>query len=104
LTLLAASQLVLFLLMEVSERIVQHEPFTEGLLASGFAFELLFAIGSALLLGLLGSIAVRVIRVSRRRPMAAKIESRIGLIPQRVAPAHPVIVVGGVRAPPLVST
>jgi hypothetical protein len=87
----------------VSERVVQHELFMEGLLTSGFGFELVFAIGAALLLGVLGSIVIRVIRVARRRPTTARIEGRIGLIPQRVAPAHLVIVVGGVRAPPLVS-
>jgi hypothetical protein len=103
LTLLATSQLILFLLLEVSERVVQHELFMEGLLTSGFGFELVFAIGAALLLGVLGSIVIRVIRVARRRPTTARIEGRIGLIPQRVAPAHLVIVVGGVRAPPLVS-
>lgn len=103
LTLLATSQLILFLLLEVSERIVQHEPFTEGLLASGFGFELIFAIGSALLLGASGSIVIRVIRVARRRPTTAKIEGRVGLTPQRVPPVHAVIVVGDVRAPPLVS-
>lgn len=103
LMLLATSQLLLFLLMEVSERIVQREPFAEGLLASGFAFELLFAIGSALLLAGLGSAALRVIRSLRRRPTTATIEDPLGLARQHVAPAHELIVVGDVRAPPVVS-
>jgi hypothetical protein len=102
LTLLATSQVVLFLLMEVSERFIQREPFSHGLLASGFGFELLFAIGSALLLAALGSVALRVIRSFGRQPRTAPIENRIGLFPREVAPAHPPILVSGVRAPPLV--
>jgi hypothetical protein len=101
--LLGTSQFVLFLLMEVSERIVQREPFTDGLLASGFAFELLFAIGSALLLAGLGSAALHVIRSLRRRPTTATTEDPVGLARQYVPPAHELIVVGDVRAPPVVS-
>jgi hypothetical protein len=97
---LAASQLALFLLMEVSERLVQREPFTEGLLASGFDVELLFAIGSAVLLAVVGSVALRVIRSLRRRPGTRRMEGGIGLTPRHVAPAHRSILVGGVRAPP----
>ena len=103
LMLLATSQLLLFLAMEASERIVQSEPFTDGLLATGFAFELLFAIGSALLLVGFGSVALGVIRSNRRQPTTATIEDLIGLITEHVAPIHPLIVVGDVRAPPLVS-
>lgn len=101
-TVLATSQLLLFLLLEVSERIVQREPFTDGLLASGFAFELLFAIVSALLLAGLGSVALRVVRSIRRQPTTAAIDDLVGLIPESLAPAHSLIVVGDVRAPPLV--
>jgi hypothetical protein len=101
LTLLLASQLLLFLAMEVSERIVQREPFTEGLLASGFVFELAFAIGSALVLGVLGSIAIRIARVVRRRPAATPIEDSLGLSPRHGVVARPVLVVGSVRAPPI---
>jgi hypothetical protein len=103
LMLLASSQLLLFLLMEVSERIVQQEPFTDGLLASGFAFELLLAIGSALLLAGLGSVARRVLRSVRRQPTRLAIDDRVGLLPESLAPTHPLILVGDVRAPPLVS-
>lgn len=103
LTLLTTSQLLLFLLLEVSERIVQREPFTDGLLASGFALELLFAIGSALLLAGLGSVALRVIRSPRRQPTTTAIEARIGLTPESVACIRPLILVGDVRAPPLVA-
>jgi hypothetical protein len=101
--LLATSQLLLFALMEVSERIVQREPFTDGLLASGFALELLFAIGSALLLAGVGSVARRVLVSPRRQARTAAIDDRIGLLTESLAPTHPLIVVGDVRAPPLVS-
>lgn len=101
LILLATSQLVLFLLMEVSERVIQREPFADGLFASGFAFELLFAIVSALLLTAFGSVALRVIGSIRRRAMTAPIEDRIRTIIDRVVPARAVLVAGSVRAPPL---
>jgi hypothetical protein len=102
LSLLATSQVALFLLLEVSERLIQREPFSGGLLASGFGFELLFAIGSALLLAGLGSVALRVIRSFRRQLTAVTVEDPVVLFPLHVAPAHPPILVGGVRAPPLV--
>ena len=100
--LLIASQLVLFLVLEVSERLVQDEPFADGLLASGFLLELLFAIGSALLLACLGSAAIRAIRsLGRRRPTATD-QGRLDHMPGRATPAQSLIVVGDVRAPPLV--
>jgi hypothetical protein len=102
-TLLVFSQLLLFLLLEVSERIVQREPFADGLLASGFTFELLFAIGSALLLAAVALAALHVIRSPRRRPTTATIEDLVGLVRHRDVPVHELIVVGDVRAPPLVS-
>jgi hypothetical protein len=103
LTWLVTSQLLLFLLLEVSERLVQREPFSEGLLASGFAFELLFAIGSALVVAALGSAALRVIRTPRREPTAAASEDCVGSIVESLAFSRPLIVVGDVRAPPLLS-
>lgn len=103
LTWLMTSQLLLFLLLEVSERLVQREPFTEGLLASGFVFELLFAIGSALVVAALGSVALRVMRTPRREPTAATSEDRVGSIAESLAPSRPLIVVGDVRAPPVPS-
>jgi hypothetical protein len=101
LTWLVTSQLFLFLLLEVSERLAQREPFTEGLLASGFVFELLFAIGSALVVAGLGSVALRAIRTPRREPTAAAGEDRVGSIAASLACSRPLIVVGDVRAPPL---
>lgn len=100
--LLIASQLVLFLLLEVSERVVQNEPFADGLLASGFFLELLLAIGSALLLACLGSAAVRAIRSLGRRRVSATDQGRLDQTPRRATPAQSLIVVGDVRAPPLV--
>lgn len=100
LILLVTSQLLLFLLMEVSERVIQREPFTDGLFASGFAFELLFAIGSALLLVLLGSVARRVFDSLRREALTARIDDRILATPEGIVRAHAAVVMGGVRGPP----
>ena len=100
--LLIASQLVLFLVLEVSERVVQNEPFADGLLASGFFLELLLAIGSALLLACLGSAAVRAIRSLGRRRATTTNQGRLDQMPRRATPAQTLIVVGDVRAPPLV--
>jgi hypothetical protein len=103
LTRLVTSQLLLFLLLEVSERLVQREPFSEGLLESGFVFELLFAIGSALVVAALGSVALRVMRAPRREPTAATGEDRVASIAEYLVFSRPLIVVGDVRAPPLLS-
>lgn len=99
---LIASQLVLFLLLEVTERIAQRDPFAEGLFGSSFLFELSFAIGSALVLVALGFAVLRVIRSIRREHPA--------VVARILAPNTPVVVPlvrrtlrpGGTRAPPLV--
>lgn len=99
---LIASQLVLFMLLEVTERIAQRDPFAEGLFGSSFLFELSFAIGSALVLVALGVAVLRVIQ-SMRRPAPVVVAN----IP---APSRPLVVApvrlslrpGGTRAPPLV--
>jgi hypothetical protein len=99
---LIASQLVLFMLLEVTERIAQRDPFAEGLFGSSFLFELSFAIGSALVLVALGFAVLRVIRSIRRQSPV--------LVAQIVAPNRPVTAPivrrasrpGGTRAPPLV--
>jgi hypothetical protein len=99
---LIASQLVLFMLLEVTERIAQRDPFAEGLFGSSFLFELSFAIGSALVLVALGFAVLRVIR-SIRRPQPV-------LIARILSPSRPVtspivrraLRPGGTRAPPLV--
>lgn len=100
LSLVATSQLLLFLLLEVSERVYQREPFTEGLFGQVFALELLIALISSLLLTGLGSIARRVIRSLFSRPTGVPITDRIGPITRRIAPTLALIVVGDVRAPP----
>jgi hypothetical protein len=98
---LIASQLVLFMLLEVTERIAQRDPFAEGLFGSSFLFELSFAIGSALVLVALGFAVLRVIRsIRRQQPI---------VVAQIAAPDRPVVVPlvrrtlrpGGTRAPPL---
>jgi hypothetical protein len=99
--LLTTAQLFVFSLLEVSERVVQDEPFVDGLFASGFGFELLFALASALVLAVLGSIAIRVIRSLRRRATTVTVPDGNGLIPPRIPPTRTVVVVGDVRAPPL---
>ena len=86
------------------QRLLQG-PFVEGdsrLFESGFILELAFAIGAALVLVALGSLAIRVIRSIRRRPPTAVLEPpRISepvlrFVRVRVA-AGPL----GRRAPPL---
>jgi len=98
---LIASQLVLFMLLEVTERIAQRDPFAEGLFGSSFLFELSFAIGSALVLIALGFAVLRVIRSIRRQPrvVVAQIEatSRPAVAPLVRRASRP----GGTRAPPL---
>src|SRR5262245_55827336 len=98
---LIASQLVLFILLEVTERIAQRDPFAEGLFGSSFLFELCFAVGSALVLIALGFAVLRVIRSIRRQP---------SMVPSQIpAPRVPVVTPlvrralrpGGTRAPPL---
>jgi hypothetical protein len=97
---LIASQLVLFMLLEVTERIARRDPFAEGLFGSSFLFELTFAIGSALVLIALGFAVLRVIRSIRRRQPA--------VITRILTPSRPVAVPlvrrtlrpGGTRAPP----
>src|SRR4029078_6889732 len=75
LAVLIASQLVLLILLEVTERIAQRDPFAEGLFGSSFLFELSFAIGSALVLVALGFAVVGVVRAVRRQ--AAELSAHI---------------------------
>lgn len=97
---LAAAQLALFLLLEVSERLVQAEPFVDGLFGSGFALELVLALASAVLLALVGSVAVRAMGTSARQRVVARTDGRRDPVALRVPIARPVVVVGRVRAPP----
>lgn len=101
LLLLATSQLTLFLLMEVSERLVQREPFTDGLFASGFVLELMFALGSALVLTLLGSVALRVIGSLPRRSVSVTLRDHIDPVTELFVRTRHVICEGDPRAPPL---
>ena len=99
---LIASQLVLFMLLEVTERIAQRDPFAEGLFGSSFLFELTVAVGSALVLIALGFAVLRLVRsVWRQQPV---------VVAQIRTPSRPVVTPlvrrelrpGGTRAPPLV--
>ena len=100
LALVMASQLVLFVLLEVSERIYQREPFTAGLLTEGFSAELIIAVGLSALLIALGHAALRAIRSLRRHPTPPAIQDRLGAIVHEAPSVHALIVVGDVRAPP----
>lgn len=62
------SQLALFLILELTERLAQREPFIDGLVGSSFAFEFLFAVIGALVLAAVGAVALRLIRSLRRNP------------------------------------
>ncbi len=99
---LVASQLVLFMLLEVTERIAQRDPFAEGLFGSGFMFELSFAIGSALVLIALGFAVLRLVRSVRRRPPVLVAHIRTPSRPVVVSLVRRVSRAGGTRAPPLV--
>ena len=99
---LIASQLVLFMLLEVTERIAQRDPFAEGLFGSSFLFELSFAIGSALVLVALGFAVLRVIRALRRQPPVVVAQILAPVPPVVVAPVRRSLRPGGTRAPPLV--
>ena len=99
---LIASQLVLFLLLEVTERIAQRDPFAETLFGSSFLFELSFAIGSALVLVALGFAVLRVIRSIRRQPPLVVTHIAVTRRPGVVAPVRRSLRPGGTRAPPLV--
>lgn len=99
---LIASQLVLFLLLEVTERIAQRDPFAEGLFGSSFLFELSFAIGSALVLVALGFAVLRVMRSIQRHPPVVVAQIPTANRPVVVAPVRRSLRPGGTRAPPLV--
>ena len=47
LTVFATSQVLLFLTLELTERLIQRQPFIEGLFASGFTVELVLALACA---------------------------------------------------------
>src|SRR4029077_3927033 len=81
---LIASQLVLFMLLEVTERIAQRDPFAEGLFGSSFLFELTSSVGSALFLIALGSAVLRLVRwIWRQQPV---------VVAQIRTPSRPVVI------------
>jgi len=102
LAVLIASQLVLFMLLEITERIAQRDPFAEGLFGSSFLFELSFAIGSALVLVALGFAVLRVIRSIRRQPPVLVAQILASSAPVTTPIVRRELRPGGTRAPPLV--
>jgi hypothetical protein len=99
---LIGSQLVLFMLLEVTERIAQRDPFAEGLFGSSFLFELSFAIGSALVLVALGLAVLRVIRSIRRQPRVVIAQFPALVVPVALPLVRRALRPGGTRGPPLV--
>jgi len=99
---LIASQLVLFMLLEITERIAQRDPFAVGLFDSSFLFALSFAIGSALVLIALGFAVLRVIRSIRRESPVVVAQFHTPSLPLIVPIVRRTIRPGGTRAPPLV--
>jgi hypothetical protein len=100
---LIGSQLVLFMLLEVTERIAQRDPFAEGLFGSSFLFELSFAIGSALVLVALGLAVLRVIRSIRRQSPVVIAQFPTLIAPVVVSLVRRALPPGGTRGPPLLS-
>jgi hypothetical protein len=100
---LIASQVALFILLEVTERIAQRDPFAEGLFGASFMFELSFAVGSALVLAALGFAVLRFIKTIRRQPLLVPAPHPIPLLPAVVPIVRRSRQPGGTRAPPLVS-
>jgi hypothetical protein len=96
----AGSQLALFLVLELTERLAQSEPFVEGLLGSGFSLELIFALVSAALLAAIATLTARVIDALRRHRRARASTDGPRPFPSLRPRARSVIVAGGVRAPP----
>jgi hypothetical protein len=98
---LAASQVAIFGALEISERLVQHEPFAQGLLGSGFSLELVFALAAATLLAAMANVAVRVARALDRLPERRR-STALPRPPVSIAP-HPrlALIPVGVRAPPM---
>ncbi|HYG73176.1 MAG TPA: hypothetical protein VEC15_12950 [Actinomycetota bacterium] len=96
----AVSQLALFLVLELTERLAQREPFVDGLLGSGFSLELVFALVSAALLAAMASVTAHVIAAVRRRRRVRRSTGRLRPFPDLRPRARDVIVAGGVRAPP----
>jgi len=99
------SQLLLFLGMEITERLaigtLFGEPFYVGMLGSGFVAELLVAVGSVFLLALLGAATTRLVEALRSRDGTAGEESRETFLPHEFPrPPRVLAGAGGVRSPP----
>jgi hypothetical protein len=96
-----SSQVLAFLMLEISERLVQHEPFVEGIFSSGFTLELAFALAAAVVLAAVGSVALRIARAIRRSMPTVP---RVDLVTPPLSDAPPrraIALAVGVRAPPV---
>jgi hypothetical protein len=98
-----ASQLVVFAVLESTERLAQAEPFSRGLFASLFVPELLVAVAVAVTLAVLASIAVRIARSTRRTDRGVELCDHTAPVPRSIAPRIVAPLALAVRAPPLVT-
>jgi hypothetical protein len=98
-----ASQLIVFAVLESTERLAQAEPFSRGLFASLFVPELLVAVAVAVTLAVLASIAVRIARSTRRTDRGVELCDRTPPVPRSIAPRIVAPLALAVRAPPPVT-
>jgi hypothetical protein len=94
------TQLAVSLVLEITERLAQDEPFVRGLFASLFVPELVLAIAIAAILALLATLAARLARSIRREDPGEEIDDAVS--PPRRVDAHGAIVglALDVRGPP----
>jgi hypothetical protein len=98
-----ASQLAVFTVLESTERLAQGEPFVRGLFTSLFVPELVVAVAVAVALAVLASIAVRIVRSTRRPDRGVELCDAPCPLPRSIAPRVLAPLGLGVRAPPLVA-
>jgi hypothetical protein len=97
----ALTQMGLFLIFELSERVAQDEAFTAaGILGAGFTLELVFALAAAFVLTALATIAVRVVGAIRRAISPTTRDDHYGAFPLTVPRQRLLALAGGERAPP----
>jgi hypothetical protein len=103
---LVGAQLLLFVGMEATERLSidvlhQEESISVGVFGTGFAAELVVAIGTALALALLGEATARFVGRLRARDRVAATDAPLSNSRRGFDPAPRALVgAGGVRAPP----
>jgi hypothetical protein len=100
LTVFATSQVLLFLTLELTERVIQRQPFAEGLFGSDFTLELVLALACALVLAVCAALAIRFVRSVRRQITSKPIPASICSFLRVALPRRTMVLAGGVRAPP----